>query len=197
MQTHKVSRTRDGVQRAMREASELPQPSIVDVDPEDPAQLLDDAGQYSIITDEDIAVDAQPAAEAEASLDAAMEVADAESEEDEEDELAAEEPELTTADEYAAHVHKDSGELYGVHTPKAGDRNLEKTADQEEFIDSDQGETWLETLGHKAAEYGAEPEAELDVIDDSDEHIEHRGHNPTESGDRPVADKGSGGNSGL
>lgn len=197
MQTHKVSRTRDSVQRAMREASELPQPSIVDVDPEDPAQLLDDAGQYSIITEDDIAVDAQPAAEAEASLDAAIETAEAEGEEDEEDELAAEEPELTTADEYAAHVHKDAGELYGVHTPHAGDKELDKTPDQESFRDSEQGETWLETLGHKAAEYGAETEEELDVIDDSDEHIEHRGHHPTESGDRPVADKGSGGTSGL
>ena len=34
------------------------------------------------------------------------------------------------------------------------------------------------------------------IIDDSDEHLEHRGHNPTER-DRPVADKGSGGPGGL
>ncbi len=53
----------------MRQASELPQPSIVDIDPEDPSQLLDDAGQFSII---DLETEAQPQAEADAELDAAV-----------------------------------------------------------------------------------------------------------------------------
>lgn len=165
----------------MREASELPQPSIMDIDPEDPSQLLDDAGQYSIV---DLEVEAQPHAEADAELDAAVETADA---------SEIDTPQDTTADAYAEEAD-DTGELYGVHTPRAADRDLDKTADQESFADSEQGETWLETLGKKAAEYGAEPEEELDVVDNSDEH---NGHHSTESGDRPVADKGSGGDGGL
>ena len=44
------------------------------------------------------------------------------------------------------------------------------------------------------AENGAAPERELDVVDDSD--IE-RGHHKTDTRDRPVADKGSGGNAGM
>jgi hypothetical protein len=176
MATHKQSVSRDETQRAMREASELPQPSIVDLDPEDPSQLLDDAGQYQIV---DLEVEAQPQAEADAELDAAVE---ATSEVDT--------PQDTTADAYAEEAD-DTGELYGIHTPRAADRDLDKTADQEEFVDSNEGETWLETLGKKSAEGGAEAEEELDVIDDAD------GHHSTESGDRPVADKGSGGDAGL
>lgn len=178
----------------MREASELPQPSIVDVDPEVPSQLLDDAGQYSVV---DLGVEAQPSAEAEADVDGAVVVAEAEEpEEIDEDAVELDTPDQTTADAYAA-VAEDTGELYGVHTPHAEDKELDKTEDQESFIDSEAGENWLETLGKKAAEYGAEVEEQLEVIDDSDEHIEHRGHHSTESGDRPVADKGSGGPGGL
>jgi len=45
---------------------------------------------------------------------------------------------------------------------------------------------------------GPEPEEEVVIVDDSDiEHPDHRGHHPTESHDRPVADKGSGGPGGL
>jgi hypothetical protein len=178
MAMHKQSVPRDEAQRAMREASELPQPSIVDIDPEDPAQLLDDAGQYSIV---DLDVEAQPQAEADAELDAAVEASEIDT------------PQDTTADAYAEEAD-DTGDLYGIHTPRAADRDLDKTESQETFADAEQGEHWLETLGKKAAEYGAEPEEELDVIDDSDEH---RGHHSSESGDRPVADKGSGGDGGL
>jgi hypothetical protein len=176
----------------MREASELPQPSIVDVDPEDPAQLLDDVGQYSIT---EFGVEAQPSAEAEADIDAAVMVAKSEGEESEVDEDAREldTPEATTADAYAE-AADDTGELYGVHTPRAGDRHLDKTTDQESFVDSEQGENWLETLGKKAAEYGVEVEREIEVIDDSDAH---RGHSSSDRRDRPVADKGSGGDGGL
>jgi hypothetical protein len=183
MATHKQSVPRDEAERAMREASELPQPSIVDIDPEDPSQLLDDIGQYSIV---DLEVEAQPHAEADADLDAAAETADLETSE-------IDTPQDTTADAYAAEAD-DTGDLYGIHTPRAADRDLDKTPDQGSFVDSDEGENWLETLGKKAAEGGAEPEHELDVIDDSDEH---NGHHSTESGDRPVADKGSGGDGGL
>jgi hypothetical protein len=181
MATHKESVPRDEAERAMREASELPQPSIIDIDPEDPSQLLDDVGQYQVV---DLGVEAQPHAEADAELDAAVEAADV---------SEIDTPEDTTMDAYAEEAD-DTGELYGVHTPRAADRDLDKTPDQESFADSEQGEHWLETLGKKAAEYGAEPEEELDVVDNSDEHT---GHHSTESGDRPVADKGSGGDGGL
>ena len=176
----------------MREASELPQPSIVDIDPEDPAQLLDDVGQYSIV---DLGVEAQPSAEAEADIDAAVMVAESEEEESDVDEDAVEldTPEATTADAYTE-AADDTGDLYGVHTQKAGDRDLDKTQDQESFVDAEQGEHWLETLEKKATEYGAEAEQELDVVDDSDEH---RGHSSSDRRDRPVADKGSGGDGGL
>lgn len=191
---HKQTEPRDDVERAMREASELPQPSIVDVDPEDPAQLLDDAGQYSIV---DLGVEAQPSAEAEADMEAAVIVAEGEEgEEIDEDAVELDTPDMTTADAYAA-AAEDTGDLYGVHTQRAEDKDLDRTPDNEEFIDSDQGETWLETLGKKASEYGAEVEEELDVVDDSDEHEDHRGHHKTDTRDRPVADKGSGGDGGL
>ena len=177
----------------MREASALPRSSIVDLDPEDPAQLLDDVGQYGIV---DLEVEAQPSAEASAELDAAAMIAsadeDAESEVDE-DAVELDTPEATTADAYAQ-AADDTGELYGVHTPKAGDPDLDKRHDQEEFVDAEDGENWLETLGKKATEYGAAAEEELDVIDDSDEQ---RGHNSTQRRNRPVADKGSGGDGGL
>jgi hypothetical protein len=198
MATHKNSRI-PADQRAMREASELPQPSIVDIDPEDPAQLLDDAGQFSIV---DLEVEAQPQAEADAELDAAVEEADmegvAEDDEREVDELEASEvdtPSQTTADAYAEEADDtDTGELYGVHTPKAGDKDPDLTPDQEQFVDSESGETWLETLDKKSAEFGPEPEEVIDVVDNSDEL---GGHHSTESGDPPVADKGSGGIGGL
>jgi hypothetical protein len=81
-----------------------------------------------------------------------------------------------------------------VRTPHASDRDLDKTPDREEFVDSEQGENWLETLEKKAAEYGAAEEEEVVVIDDSDEH---RGHSGSDHRDRPVADKGAGGHGGL
>ena len=171
----------------MREASRLPQPSIVDIDPEEPTQLLDDVGQYSVV---DLEVEAQPHAEADASIDAAIDEAEGS------DATEIETPSETTADTYAADG-KDTGDLYGVHQPRANDTKLDKRRDQEAFIDEEAGETWLETLGHKSAEYGPEVEHQIDVIDDSDEHIDHRGHHSTESGDPPVADKGSGGDGGL
>lgn len=174
MQANKDSRNGDPVRRAMLEASELPQPSLVDIDPEVPSQLLDDAGQYSALP---VDVDALPVDEGDAEIEAATATAEGEND----------------MDSYAEQAD-DTGELYGVHTPRAADRDLDKTDDQESFADSEMGENWLETLGKKAAEYGAEPEEVLEVVDDSDEHT---GHHSTESGDRPVADKGSGGPGGM
>lgn len=178
----------------MRDASRLPQPSLVDVDPEDPSQRLDDAGQFSIV--EDLGVEAQPEAEGEAELDLAAIEVEGDSTEQEDNAPQIETPSETTADAYAA-VAQDTGDLYGVHNPPAEDRDPELTSDTEQFVDSDLGENWLETLGKRAAESGASAEHVVDVIDDSDEHPDHRGHHATESGDPPVADKGSGGEGGL
>lgn len=172
----------------MRDASRIPGRSIVDVDPEDPSQRIDDAGQYSIT---ELDVEAQPAAEATADLDTAAIESSGDASEGED---LIEEPDETNAEAYAAATQKDSGDLYGVHSPHAQDHDLDKARDQESFNDANEGENWLETLGKKATESGAEPEEELAVLDDSDPE---GGHHSTESGDRPVADKGSGGPSGL
>jgi hypothetical protein len=179
MQANKDSRNDDKrIQRAMQEASALPGDSIVDVDPEIPSQLLDDAGQFSVMS---LEVEAQPGAEGLADIEAATVTAEAG------------EPEETDMDAYADRAD-DTGELYGMHTPHAEDHHLEMTPDQESYIDSEMGENWLETLGKSAAEGGAAVEEELEVVDNSDEQ---GGHHSTESGDRPVADKGSGGQGGL
>jgi hypothetical protein len=195
MQPHKESRSRAkdvrSTQRereAMREANRMPQRSIADIDPEDPTQRIDDAGQYSIT---ELGVEAQPSAEGDADIDTAV----AEASGEEASEEFVEEPDETTADAHAAAVTKDSGDLYGVHTPRANDNGVDdKHRDQGSFKDDEQGEHWFETLGKKSAESGAELEEEVDVLDDSDPEA---GHHSTESGDRPVADKGSGGPSGL
>jgi hypothetical protein len=194
MQTHKDSRLgRD--RQAMREANELPQPSIVDIDPEDPSQLLDDAGQFSIV---DVDLDAQPQAEADAELDAALAEAAGEegayeSDESDNDAQELDTPSQTTADAYAE-AADDTGELYGVHLPAPADKDLDVSADGESFRDSELGEHAFETLEKKMAESGAEPERPLDIEDDSD--LE-RGHSSSDTKDRPVADKGSGGPGGL
>lgn len=197
MQPHKEHRPRkQNALNVMRDASRLPQPSIVDVDPEDPSQRLDDAGQFSIV--EDLGVEAQPEAEASAEMDlAAIESEGDETEEEDMEEAAAPEietPSETNVDALTAKAD-DTGDLYGVYNVPAEDKDPELTSDTEQFVDSDLGENWLETLGKRAAEYGASAEHVVDVVDDSD--VDHRGHHSSESGDRPVADKGSGGNGGL
>jgi len=170
----------------MREANRLPQPSIVDIDPEDPLQQLDDAGQFSIVP---LAVEVQSETEAEADVDfAALEVAAAEVEGDEnaEDGFFVVEAEAEP---------KDTGDLYGVRTPKATDRRIEQTSDNEEYLESDEGETWLETLSKAASEGGTVPDEDVRPVDDSDPDF--RTHSATDHRDRPVADKGSGGLGGL
>jgi len=181
----------------MRKANDLPQPSIVDIDPEDPSQLLDEAGQFSVMTG--VALDAQPLAEADADFDAAR-ATDAGEEDGEQNASEVDEesreldtPSQTTADAFAEGAD-DTGVLYGVHLPPPTDRDLDIDRDGEEFKDAELGEHAFETLEKKMAEGGAAPERELDVVDDSD--IE-RGHHKTDTRDRPVADKGSGGNAGL
>lgn len=76
-------------------------------------------------------------------------------------------------------------DLYGVHTPKAADRNI-----PENDRAFDEGENWIEALEQRAAEGGPEPEHSVAVVDENDEppRGDHR--------DRPVADRGSGGDRG-
>lgn len=178
----------------MRDASQLPQPSIVDVDPEDPSQLLDEAGQYSV---SELGVEAQPHAEADADLEQATatsagDEAEAQDSEYGEDVVELDTPSETTSDAYAE-AADDTGEAYGVHTPPAEDKDLGIDDEREYFADSELGENWLETLEKKATEGGAAAEHELDVVDNSDTER----HHSSDTRDRPVADSGSGGEGGL
>ncbi len=173
-------------QAIMREASaRLPHRHIVDIDPEDPTQQLDDTGEFHI---EPLAVEAEPAAEISEQFD----IASAENVGGEEE--FGEEPTVETQSEL---VH-DTGELYGVRTPHAGDTNLAAAEDRDAFEGSWRGENWLESLEEHAAVMGPAPEEEVVIVDDSDvDHPDHRGHHSTDWRDRPVADKGSGGPGGL
>ena len=86
--------------------------------------------------------------------------------------------------------HRDAGELYGVHTPAAADR--EHPDDDRAYAE---GQNWLEALETSAIEGGAEPERELtDIIDDED--ILRPPH-ASDARDTPVADHGAGGRRGL
>ena len=81
-----------------------------------------------------------------------------------------------------------------MHLTPSGDKDLDVNRDRESFQDSTLGEHAFETLEKKMAEAGPDPERDVVIIDETDSE---GGHHPTESGDRPVADKGSGGPSGL
>ncbi|HTR52650.1 MAG TPA: hypothetical protein VMJ10_18170 [Kofleriaceae bacterium] len=112
---------------------------------------------------------------------------------DEDDEPAAVPLTEPTSEDVAASVVRDTGELYGVHVPPAADTEL-APEDSATAGDPALGETWTEELRAKSSESGAVPEHEIDVIDETDDA---HPHHATESGDRPVADKGSGGIGGL
>lgn len=154
-------------------------PHVIDIDPEDPSQQLDDTGEFHI---EPLGVEAQPSAESAEDFDiASAENIEGESEVD----APVDHPEFA----------RETGELYGVRTPHAGDTNLAAPEDQDSFEGSGRGENWLEALEEHATVMGPAPEEEVVIVDDSDG--EHRGHHSTEWRDRPVADKGSGGPGGL
>jgi hypothetical protein len=82
---------------------------------------------------------------------------------------------------------RDSGDLYGVHTPPAVDRAIP----DDDRAQAD-GENWLEALASRAGETGPEPERMIDIVDDADLDSP-----PTDHRDRPIADRGSGGPRGL
>ena len=87
-------------------------------------------------------------------------------------------------------MRRDAGDLYGVHTPPAVDRD--HPDDDRAF---QEGQNWVEALETSAVEYGPDPERELDAIID-DEDVLDPPH-ATATRDRPVADSGSGGRRGL
>jgi hypothetical protein len=152
----------------------FPSPSnVVDLDPEDPSQQLDEAGQFHI----EIAVEAQPNAESDEEVEAAIMTA----EEDTEEIL----PPPT----------KDTGDLYGVHLPATNEPDLAAPEDQDAFRDAMLGQHFFDSLDMHAIENGPIPEHEIDVLDDSD--VDFPTHHKTDHRDRPVADKGSGGTGGV
>jgi len=148
-------------------------------DPRDPVQNLQQASElYGAPLD----VDVQSHADAEAAQDLAM----LESELDEQS-LELDTPSQTDADAIANAAH-DVGELYGVHVPPAVDTTL-----PDDDRSYSEGANWLEALETSAVENGAEPEREIDIVDDAD--LED--HHPTDTRDIPVADRGSAGPRGL
>lgn len=81
----------------------------------------------------------------------------------------------------------DTGDLYGVHTPRATDRDI-----PDDRAAMDAGENWIEALQTSAVEGGVEVEHEVDVVDEVDEPP-----HPTDTRDIPVADRGSAGPGGV
>jgi hypothetical protein len=153
----------------MREVStRLIHHHIVDLDPEDPAQPLDDPAGFEL---EPLDVDAQ--AQEDLAEAAAVELPDEDDEEDQEPRP------------------RETGDLYGVRTPHAADPAISAPEDQDAFEGADRGEHWLESLEEHAAEMGPQPEEPVVVIEESQRH------HPSDHRDRPVADKGSGGPGGL
>jgi hypothetical protein len=147
-------------------------------DPADPVQSFDEATDMHVA---DLNLDALDQADAEAAQD----LASLETELDE-NALEIDTPSQTTLDAQDVAV-EETGELYGVRTPHAVARDLPD--DRAAF---DEGQNWIEALETSAAEYGAEPEQELDVVDDMD-----TAPHPSDTRDTPVADRGSGGPGGV
>ncbi|MGE3544516.1 MAG: hypothetical protein AB7L28_11305 [Kofleriaceae bacterium] len=80
----------------------------------------------------------------------------------------------------------DAGDLYGGHTPAASDPHH---PDDDRAMD--EGENWVEALQADVIEGGALPEHELDaIVDDADTDLPPH---PSDTHDRPVADRGAGG----
>jgi hypothetical protein len=85
---------------------------------------------------------------------------------------------------------RDAGDLYGVHTPPAVDRD--HPDDDQAYAE---GQNWIEALQTSAIENGAEPERALDDIVDDQDVL--RPPHASDTRDTPVADRGSGGPGGL
>jgi len=176
-----VTRSQRRARRANEPESDAVAFADLNPDPGDPVQGFDEAAELYV---EPLEFDAQSTTDSETAQD----LATLESELDEQA-LELDTPSQTDADAIANATRRDGGDLYGVHVPRAVDRKL---PDDDEAFDG--GENWLEALEASAAENGAEPEQELEIIDDSDDHD---GHHPTDMRDIPVADRGSAGPRGL
>ena len=151
-------------------------PDSMDLDPADPVQGL---GELAAMDLEELDLDAQVAAEFEIAQDLASIDYEAAIERDT--------PSQTDYDAIAGSITGDDGELYGVHTPRAVDRNL-----PDGDTSYDDGENWVEALQASAVENGAEPEREIDVVEDLFDPPPR-----SDTRDIPVADRGSGGPRGL
>lgn len=177
-----------GKSQRLARSAEPTQPRVPDSlanDPADPIQSIDDINEFR---DDELGVDAQTMADQEAAQDlATLEVEiDEVNEEETRDALDMAGPMNLDTIEAG---QSDVGDLYGVHTPKAVDR--EHPDDDVAF---NEGENWLESLQASAVENGADPELELDIVDDED--IYSAPHH-TDTRDTPVADRGSGGPAGI
>jgi len=148
-------------------------------DPRDPVQGFQEALDLGVDL---LSVDAFSVADAEAAQDLAMLETDLD-----ERALELDTPSQTELDAIDAATPHDTGELYGVHTQRAVDRLI-----PEDRVAMDEGETWMEALQASAVEYGAEPEQDIDVVDEVDEPP-----HPTDTRDIPVADRGSAGPGGV
>jgi hypothetical protein len=164
-------------------------------DPTDPLQQLDEPPELEVAP---LDVDAVSAADVAAAEDLAILEDDLDETADrdtaviahaEADETAVISEAVACGLAEPAH-ERDTGDLYGAHTPPAQDR---EHPDEDRAYDN--GEHWLEALEASAAENGPEPERGLeDVVDDED--VLQPPH-PSDTRDRPVADHGSGGRAGL
>ena len=97
--------------------------------------------------------------------------------------ITGDEPPTLDAIEQSLH---DDGDLYGVHTPAASNPHH---LDDDQAMES--GENWVEALQADAIENGALPERELDaIVDEEDTDLPPH---PSDTRDRPVADRGAGG----
>ena len=107
---------------------------------------------------------------------------------EEDDAVAFGNPADETLDDVEVGV-SETGELYGVHTPRAQD-NIHPDDD----VAMQDGQNWLEALQTDAVEGGTMPEHELDMSDDADnDRPPHR----SDMRDIPIADRGAGGPGGA
>jgi hypothetical protein len=151
-------------------------------DPRDPVQSLHERDELEVVQ---LDVDALPRVDVAAMRDllgVQLEI------EEEAEDAERRVDDAVDVDQVAA--IDDAGDLYGVHTPRAVDR--EHPDDDRAF---DEGQNWVEALETSATENGPEPEHALDdIVDDADLL---RAPHASDRRDRPVADKGSGGVRGL
>jgi hypothetical protein len=142
-------------------------------DPRDPVQSFDEVTDLYVT---DLDVDAMDVSDAQASQDLATM------------EIDLEDGSLESASTYESiEIGVDeTGERYGVRTPPTADRAL-----LDNDAATDDGQNWVEAL-ETSAVYGAEPETEIEIVDDMD-----TASHSTDLRDRPVADRGSGGPAGV